>query len=136
MYKRQVLGLCERFSRLRQVSVESAFPEQSLTLQASPFLLMHLFYRAIDFVLAGSRGGSTMRVGFEAVDGGARVTVAGDCELTEPAEVVQRGPMVEALAQAQGCTARLNAEQGQPTRVVLELPLELKSAGQAMGEAG
>jgi signal transduction histidine kinase len=132
----ELVGLCERFARLRKVSLEGCFPEHDVSLEASPFLLMHLIYRSIDFVLAGAPAGSTVRLGFEPLDQGARVTVSGDGEPVELDAVIRRGTMVQALAEAQGGAAQLVAEAGRPAQVILELPRRLKGAGQAMGEAG
>jgi signal transduction histidine kinase len=124
---REVIALCERFARLREVRIESTLPDVSLALEGRPFDLMHLIYRCVEITLAASSRGSSIHISFEALGQGAIIVVTGEAELEDTAELRSRTAFLEVLVEAVGGTLQLTSEPGRGTRVAVELPRVLRT---------
>ncbi len=73
---REVCALCERFARLRKVTLDCAsLGEVSATIETDPFELRQMVYRAIELAHHGAREGAAIRVACETDDTRLRVLV-------------------------------------------------------------
>lgn len=74
----RITALCQRFARLRKVSLQTSFPLEPFSLEGNPFDLQHVVFRCIDIALALSPSGAAIDVRFAPSDEGARISVIGD----------------------------------------------------------
>jgi hypothetical protein len=125
-----VVGLCERFARLRKVQLESHLPETAQMLEANAFDLLQLVYRGLELCLAASQAGSTIRVSCQSGDTGARLMLQGENPPEAPEELQERCDFIATLAVTMGVGVELSCAAGQPVCVVMDLPPSLAAAGE------
>ncbi|MDI6775787.1 MAG: hypothetical protein QMD03_00860 [Syntrophales bacterium] len=73
-----LIALSERPRTLRSARLETRFPEETILLVSSPFLLQQAIFSCIDLILAASPDNQLLRLILEKQDGGARITIAGE----------------------------------------------------------
>jgi hypothetical protein len=132
---KEVITLCERFARLREVRIESSFPDLSTAMEGKAFDLMHLIYRCVAIPLAAAKRGSALHVSSQAIEQGARIVVTGEGELEEIPELQSQKHVLAVLVEAVGGTLELTSEPVPGTRVVIELPRVLLKDSPGVGDA-
>jgi C4-dicarboxylate-specific signal transduction histidine kinase len=94
----QTLGainnLCQRFGKLRKVTIPLSLPDASPQVEGNPFDLQHLFYRAIDLLLRATEEGGTIEITVTAPESALQITFASSAELAAD----QPPPRCETLA--------------------------------------
>ena len=122
-----VTTLCRRFGLLRRVELETALPETSPRIQASPFELQHIIYRCIDIQLDAASEGDVVEIAVQPQGEGARLTFAGRSPADGGAELERKRDFLEVLVEEMGGVVDGAIESGQPVR------LEVVLSGAASG---
>jgi signal transduction histidine kinase len=127
-------NLCQRFGKLRRVSIALQLPDASPQLLGNPFDLQHLVYRAIDLLLRATAEGGTIRITVEPSAAGVRVIFAGDAELVQGAPPL-RCETLAALVEGLGGELTDPGPCGEPSTVLtVTLPRSLRSLDDDAGQ--
>jgi len=130
----EVIALCQRFARLREVRLEGSFADVSPVMEGRAFDLLHVIYRSVEIPLAVCSRGSALHITSEALAKGARIVVTGEGESKEDADLQSKKQCLEDLVEAIGGTLELTSEPDGGTRVAIDLPQVLGTQTQGAGD--
>lgn len=122
-----VVGLCERFARLRKVTLEPPVVERTTTIEGSAFELQHAIFRAVELVLLATAPGEAIVATSTVREQDAVVEVAGTAPDEPGADLRAMGRALAALVGVLGGRVEQRLEPGAPPRVALRLPRQLGS---------
>jgi len=117
---RQLLGelcdICDRFARLREVTLERRLSEQPLTLELDPFALQQAVYLGIWHALQAAAARRVVTLVLS-TDDGCEVAVESDDPLGEQGQLLLQSPLMQQLVGDIGAQLSLQGD-----RVVLRWP--------------
>lgn len=124
----EVVAMCQRFARLRRMTLEAEPGARAVTVVGSCFHVEHAVYRAIETVLHASADGEALAVSVEPSGGGGRVTVraAGEARPEGLEAAHAQLATLEAIAATFGIGVEAELAPGAPARLVLAFPGELQ----------
>lgn len=128
-----VVGLCERFARLRKVSLQAEVKEEVVSVEGSAFELQHALFRAVELVLVATPPGGTIQLAMAAVDGGVRIEVTGSEPADREADLDGMAGVLALLVRVLGGRLDQRLAAGDSPQVALTLPRQL---GSLWGETG
>jgi len=117
-----LVGLCDRFARLRKVRLDYRAPASAVPLDGSAFQVQHLVYRCLVIALENSRQGDVITVAVEPSAGGGRVSVTTDAPVRSGAPLSGLVPFLEVLVEHLGARLESAVEVDHPLALHLELP--------------
>lgn len=128
----QTVQICQRFAALRKCELETVPPDRPVALTCCPFDLEHILFRCIDAGLGCTGAGQTLAVAMEpSAAGGARFVFEGRQPLEDAAAAAARIVPAEQVADALGCNLEVQAANGRPLRLELEVPAEMQCGADA-----
>ena len=122
-----VVGLCERFARLRKVSLQQSTADQVGQVEGSAFELQHTLFRAVELVLLATPPGGTITVAMAVLDQGVRVDVAGSEPADAAADLKGMGGVLAVLVGVLRGKLEQRLDEGCQPSVALTLPRQLGS---------
>jgi len=122
-----VVAVCERFARLRKLTLRLERGAAGPELRGSPYDFEHLVFRAIAAGLAAVEGGGEVTVVLSPAHTGAVLEITADGQPVADAEQETRLALVERLGLELGADVGLGAEPPAVLRVRLALPEDLGS---------
>ena len=125
----RITGLCGRFAKLRNVTLDISLPKENFSLRGSAFMLQHVVFRAIEIALLTSNRGDTLRVGLEDAGPGAHVRVENPSPLEETEEVKVKLEFLTQLVGKLGGKLVKEPVFGEPLEFTLYLPAMLGENG-------
>jgi signal transduction histidine kinase len=122
-----VVGLCERFARLRKVSLRHAIGDQVAQVEGSAFELQHTLFRAVELVLLATPPGGSITVAMTVVEQGVRVDVAGSEPADSAADLKGMGGVLAVLVGVLRGQLEQRLDGGRQPLVAVTLPRQLGS---------
>jgi signal transduction histidine kinase len=132
----EMVALCGRFYRLRNVTLESLLPPDPVVLSNSPFGFRHAVYRCLELALAAAAAGSRVAIELRPHNGGGCVEVKGETpversQVEQDQKTQHRLMLLRLLAAVLGGTVETSVEPGKPLGLVLSVPSGSAAAGDA-----
>jgi len=128
----QTVQICQRFATLRKCRLEADPPQGPVPLTCCPFDLEHVLFRCIDAGLGCTGTGGTLAIRTEpSGSGGVRFVFEGRQPLEDASAAAARIAPAEQVADSLGCNLEVQAADGLPLRLVLEVPAEMECGGSA-----
>ncbi|MBW2529281.1 MAG: hypothetical protein JRI23_34210 [Deltaproteobacteria bacterium] len=122
-----VVGISERFARLRRVTLEHRPAEHSAQIEGSAFELQHALFRALELVLLATPAGGTMTVSVEVKASGVRIDVVGSGPADREADLDGMGRVLALVVEVLGGQVRQRLGEGDHPLVEVTLPRQLGS---------
>lgn len=113
----ELCDICDRFAKLREVTLERQISEQPLTLELDPFALQQAVYLSIWHALQAATERRCVTVMLEPAGGGCEVVVASDDPLGEQGQLLLQSALMQQLVSDLGAELSLQGD-----RVVLRWP--------------
>jgi len=125
-----IVGLCQRFARLRKAGLECHATGDHIATSCRPFDVQHMVYRCLEVALAAVPPGGSITVTEEQHDGQAMVKVTTPEHQLAAGEVEPQLAFIAMLANSLGAAIDTKIEPGQPLVVTLHLPPRAAGSGE------
>jgi len=118
----QIAFMSRRPAASSETTLETDFPDQSLSLENSPLGFQQAIFTALEIALSASGEKRRITLGYTLTDSGARIDVVSDDALTDRHTLAEQGPFLRLLVQSLGGRVERLMEPEAPHRITLLFP--------------
>ncbi len=118
----EIAALCQRFAKLKQVTLKSTSPKQTLRFKGSSFMLQQIIFRSIEIALMTSGQGDSLSVDLEDEGDGVRITVKNQRPFEATSDVSGKISSLEQIASTLGGKLEAPILPDKPLDLALYLP--------------
>lgn len=118
----QIAFIARRPATLAETTLETEFPEQSLSLENSPLGFQQAIFTAFQMALTASAERRRITLGYTLIESGARIEVVSDDALTDRDALAVQEPFFRLLVEALGGSVERLMEPDDPRRITMFFP--------------
>lgn len=107
----ELCDICDRFAKLREVTLERRLSEQPLTLELDPFALQQAVFLGIWHALQAAAERRVVTVVLEPAGGGCEVVVASDNPLGQQGQLLLQSALMQQLVSDLGAELSLQGDR-------------------------